>query len=51
MTQADFVWLCEEHTINPSIALEDDGVRNILKQIKGGVAQQLALNTYLKNNF
>lgn len=51
MTQEDFVWLCEEHTVNPSIALEDEEVRSILKQIKGRVAQQLALSTYLKNNF
>lgn len=51
MTKKDFIWLCNEHTINPSIALEDEEVRNILKQIKGGVAQQLALSTYLKNNF
>jgi len=51
MTRSDFIWLCNEHTINPSIALEDEGVRNILKQYKGSVTQQLALNTYLTNNY
>jgi len=51
MTKTDFIWLCNQHTIDPSIALEDEGVKNILKQLNGSVIQQLALNTYLTNNY
>lgn len=51
MTRSDFIWLCSQHTIDPSIALEDDGVKTILKQKWSGVKKQLALNTYLKNNY
>ena len=51
MTKADFIWLCNEHTIDPSIALEDERVQDILKQHKGSVIQQLALSQYLTNNY
>ena len=51
MTKADFIWLCNEHTINPSIALEDEGVKNILKLKWNSVKKHLALNTYLTNNY
>lgn len=51
MTKADFMWLCNQHTIDPSIALEDEEVKTILKLKWGGVKKQLALNTYLTNNY
>ena len=51
MTKTDFIWLCNEHTIDPSIALEDEGVKTILKLKWSSVKKQLALNTYLTNNY
>jgi len=51
MTKEDFIWLCNEHTIDPSIALEDEGVIQILKEFKGTIFQQMALNSYLTNNY
>ena len=51
MTKAYFIWLCSKHKIDPSVALEDEGVKTILKLKWGGVKKELALNTYLKNNY
>lgn len=51
MTKKDFIWLCNEHTINPSIVLEDEGVIKILKLKWNSVKKQIALNTYLTNNY
>jgi hypothetical protein len=52
MKQNDFVWICNQHNILPSIALEDDMVRKILKQDQGksSVTNELLLSTYLKEN-
>lgn len=52
MTKNDFVWICNEHNILPSIALEDDMVRKILKQDqeKPSVNNEILLSTYLKEN-
>lgn len=51
MTKTDFIWLCNQHTIDPSIVLEDEGVKRILKLKWRDVKKQLALNTYLTNNY
>jgi hypothetical protein len=51
MNKKDFIWLCNEHTINPSIAIEDEGVRNILKLKMSSVKKQIALSTYLTKNY
>ena len=51
MTKKDFIWLCNEHTVDPSIVMEDDGAIQILKKFKGTVLQQMALNSYLTNNY
>lgn len=50
MTKQDFLFICNENLINPNVALEDNGVIEILKK-NGGVQQQLLLNTYLQKNF
>lgn len=51
MTKADFIWVCNQHAIDPSIALEDEGVKQILKLHKGSTIQLLALNSYLSENY
>jgi hypothetical protein len=52
MTRNNFVWICNEHNILPSIALGDDMVRKILKQDNGksSVTNEILLSTYLKEN-
>lgn len=32
MTKQDFIWLCNEHTVAPSIVMEDEGAIQILKE-------------------
>lgn len=49
MSKQDFIWICNEHTVNPSIAMEDEGVIDILKMKVTNIKKQLALSTYLKN--
>jgi hypothetical protein len=51
MKKTDFIWLCNQHTIDPSIALEDERVKNILKSKSNSLVKQFALNTYFKNNY
>lgn len=53
MTKADFIWICKEHAIDPSIAFENEKVRSLLKSDanKGTVHAQLKLNTILTLNF
>ena len=51
MNKKDFIWLCNEHAIDPSIALEDEKVKEILKLKWNSVKKQIALNTYLTNNY
>lgn len=52
MTRNDFYWICSEHNILPSIALEDEMVQKILKQDQGksSVTNEILLSTYLKEN-
>ena len=51
MSNRDFIWLCGEYGILPSIALEDDGVVRILKSKVNDTRKQLELSGYLKANF
>jgi hypothetical protein len=51
MTANDFIFVCKEYNIDPVIALEDDGVRKILKTPTTDVKQQLMLSGYLHKNF
>ena len=52
MTRNDFYWICNEHNILPSIALEDEMVQKILKQDqqKPSVTNEILLSTYLREN-
>jgi hypothetical protein len=54
MTREDFVTICNEHTIAPEVALENEGVVNILKRkvtsVHQDLLQQIELSTYLKEN-
>jgi hypothetical protein len=51
MNRLDFNYICADHCIDPSIAIEDDGVRDILKSKMSSIPKQIALSTYLKDNF
>jgi len=51
MTKKDFIWLCNEHAVNPSIVMEDEGAIQVLKEFKGTIFQQMALNSYLIKNY
>lgn len=51
MNKRDFIWLCGEYNILPSVALEDDGVVRILKSKVNDTRKQLELSGYLKINF
>jgi len=55
MTKQDFIAICNEHTIDPQIALEDRGVIEILNKrvetIYQDTMQQIELSTYLSKNF
>lgn len=55
MTKKDFLFICNEHTIDPGVAMSDEGVREILKQkvttIHQDRLQQIQLSTYLRENF
>ena len=51
MNKKDFIWLCNEHSVNPSIVMEDEGAIQILKEFKGTIFQQMALNSYLTKNY
>jgi len=50
MKYEDFLWICEMHTIDPQIAMEDEMVRKILKMQLSSLNMQLLLNSYLKEN-
>ena len=47
----DFVFICEEYTVDPMLAAEDEGVKTILKTPTSDVNQQLMLSGYLHKNF
>ena len=51
MRVKDFIFICEEYNVDPQLASEDEGVRNILKTPMSDVKQQLMLSTYLHKNF
>jgi hypothetical protein len=55
MTKEDFVYICNEHTVDPGVAMSDEGVRDILKQkittVYQDRLQQIQLSTYLNENF
>lgn len=50
MKTNDFLYLCREHNIKPTTALEDKFVCKILKQdkAKSSITNQILLSTYLK---
>lgn len=53
MTANDFVSLCNEHSIDPRVALENADVRDIIKKDKGrnSITNQLHLNAILSTQF
>jgi hypothetical protein len=54
MRKTDFLFICNENNILPSIVLEDKNVIKIIKESKGKqntVFYELKLNTYIQNNF
>ncbi len=55
MTKSEFIYICNEHTVDPGIAMSDEGVREILKQKVTTVyqdrLQQIQLSTYLHDRF
>jgi hypothetical protein len=51
MTRTEFIWLCCLHNVDPSIALEDERVKEILKTNKDSTIQHLALSQHLLINF
>jgi hypothetical protein len=55
MSKMDFMELCELNCIAPSIALENDLIRETLKEIKdrklNSIKGQLLINSILQNQF
>lgn len=53
MTKNDFVSLCNEHNIDPRVALENADVRDLIKKDKGknSITNQLHLNAILSTQF
>lgn len=53
MTKANFIFICNQHTIDPKIALENKKVHDLVKadKHKNTVHAQLTLNTLLKLEF
>ena len=51
MTANEFATICSEHTIAPEIALEDEGVRDILWEISEARGTIEKLSDYLSENF
>ena len=47
----DFMFICEQYTIDPVLASEDEGVKTILKTPTSDANQQLMLSGYLHKNF
>jgi hypothetical protein len=46
-----FIFICEDYNIDPCVALENEGVRKILKTPTSDVNQQLMLSGYLHKHF
>ena len=51
MTKFEFMQICNDHTIDPSIVLDNAEVIGIIKEFRDPIVQQLALSTYLKENY
>ena len=53
MKYSDYLFICNEHTINPALAAENPKVRELLISNKGKntVNAQLKLNTILEMEF
>lgn len=51
MTKLEFIQICNDHTVDPSIVLDNDEIIGIIRQFRDPVVQQLALSTYLKENY
>lgn len=53
MTANDFTSICEQHGIDPRIALENTDVRDLIKKDKGrnSITNQLHLNAILSTQF
>ncbi len=53
MTKSDFLFVCNEKSINPSVALENKEVIKLLKNNKGknDIKTQLELSTLLDIEF
>lgn len=56
MTRNDFLFICNENAVDPSIALENERVRDVLKRLKTAsllqsTKLQLELNTILQHEF
>jgi hypothetical protein len=53
MTKSDFAFVCNERTVHPGIALENEAVKELLKRRKGkcSVTTQLMLAAVLREEF
>lgn len=51
MDVKDFMFVCDECGVDPLVASEDEGVKNILKTPTSSVNQQLMLSGYLHKNY
>jgi len=47
----DFIFICEEYSVCPQLASEDEGVKAVLKTPTSDHHQQIMLKNYLKNYF
>ena len=52
MSKKDFIWICGQYSIDPSIVMEDTFVRDILKSKRlDGIKKQLLISSHLKENY
>ena len=51
MDVRDFMFVCEECGVDPLVASEDEGVKNILKKPTSDVNQLLMLSGYLHKTY
>lgn len=52
MTKKDFIWICGQYSIDPSIVLEDEFVKDILKSKRfDSIQKQLLISSHLKENY
>lgn len=52
MTQNDFQFICDQHTVLPEVALEHKFVLRVLKDdaSRPSLSNQIKLSTYIKEN-